>query len=638
MRFWQTALTFRSCAAFVIATTIVLGTTIKSRADIEPKRIMMLHSFGLRFKPWTDYAETIRSELSRKSKWPLDFHDHSLLNARLRDDQSDEPFVDYLHAIYRETPPDLIIAFGAPAASFVQRYRARLFPQTPMVFTAIEARRVQYDKLGENDTVVATHNDFAAAFESLLHVLPKTKTIAIVNGVSPNEKFWQGELQRELRPFGSRVELKWLTDMSFEDILKEAAHLPPHSAIFWHLMNVDAAGVAHEANTALNRLAASANAPIFSFLDVFFGEALLGGSMQSSQQGSELAASVALRILDGERAGDIKTPPTENAPPKYDWRQMQRWGVSEHDLPPGSVVFFKALSLWETYHWQVLAVCTLLLLQAILITLLTLERRHRHLAEAEARQRMSELARVNRFSMAGELTASIAHEINQPLAAIQTNAETMELALKARSPDIDEIKEIAADIRRDQERASEVIRRLRSMLRKVPFELRSIDLNEVVRETMAFLSALAIARQTDLRSFIDPAPLPTSGDRIQLQQVILNLIVNAMDATSDMPSAARRIAVRTRRVGGLAEVSISDAGPGIPPDKLKEVFEPFFTTKAQGMGMGLSIARTIVEAHNGRIFAENQTGGGAIFRITLPLAKSHADATDAQVKQEGQAA
>jgi signal transduction histidine kinase len=251
---------------------------------------------------------------------------------------------------------------------------------------------------------------------------------------------------------------------------------------------------------------------------------------------------------------------------------------------------------------------------------------------------MSELARVNRFSMAGELTASIAHEINQPLAAIQTNAETMELALKARSPDIDEIKEIAADIRRDQERASEVIRRLRSLLRKVPFELRSIDLNEVVRETMAFLSALAIARQTDLRSFIDPAPLPTSGDRIQLQQVILNLIVNAMDATSDMPSAARRIAIRTRRVGGLAEVSISDAGPGIPPDKLKEVFEPFFTTKAQGMGMGLSIARTIVEAHNGRIFAENQTGGGAIFRITLPLAKSHGDATDAQVKQEGQAA
>jgi ABC-type uncharacterized transport system substrate-binding protein len=385
MRFWQAALPARSWAEFgttvSLAITIAFGATISCRADIEPKRIMMLHSFGLRFKPWTDYAEIIRSQMSRKSKWPLDFHDHSLLNARLRDDQSDRPFVDYLHALYKETPPDLIVAFGAPAASFVQRYRAQLFPQTPMVFTAIEARRVQYDKLTANDTVVATHNDFTAAFESLLHVLPNTKMIAIVNGVSPNERFWLGELQRELKPFGSRIELRWLTDMSFEDILKESKNLPPHSAIFWHLMNVDGAGVAHEANTALNRLAPAANAPIFSFLDVFFGEPLLGGSMQSSQQGSELAASVALRILDGEKAGNIKTPPTENAPPKYDWRQMQRWGVSEADLPPGSTVFFKAPSEWETYRWQILTVCTLLLLQAILIVLLTLERRQRHFAE-----------------------------------------------------------------------------------------------------------------------------------------------------------------------------------------------------------------------------------------------------------------
>jgi C4-dicarboxylate-specific signal transduction histidine kinase len=131
---------------------------------------------------------------------------------------------------------------------------------------------------------------------------------------------------------------------------------------------------------------------------------------------------------------------------------------------------------------------------------------------------MSELARVNRFSTAGELTASIAHEINQPLAAIQTNAETMELALGSQSPDIDEIKEIAADIRRDQERASEVIRRLRSMLRKAPFELTDIDLNELVRETEEFISALTVARQVELSSSIAPMPLPIRGDRIQLQQ------------------------------------------------------------------------------------------------------------------------
>ena len=150
-------------------------------------------------------------------------------------------------------PVDLIVAIGAPAAAFVQRYRQRLFPVTPMVFTAVEQRRVQYDKLTENDTVVAVAHDFPAAFDNILRVLPLTKTIAVVNGASPNETFWQEVMRRELAPLAGRVELRWYNEKSFEDILIDAARLPPHSAIFWHLMNVDAAGVAHEANSASER-------------------------------------------------------------------------------------------------------------------------------------------------------------------------------------------------------------------------------------------------------------------------------------------------------------------------------------------------------------------------------------------------
>jgi C4-dicarboxylate-specific signal transduction histidine kinase len=222
--------------------------------------------------------------------------------------------------------------------------------------------------------------------------------------------------------------------------------------------------------------------------------------------------------------------------------------------------------------------------------------------------------------MAGELTATIAHEINQPLGAILTNIETAELMVKSPTPDLQEIGEILADIRRDDERASEVIGRLRSLLKKTPFELKLIDLNEVVRETVRFLSALATAREVALTSFIAPTSLPIKGDLVQLQQVIVNLIVNAMDAMSGMPSAERRITVSTARDGNSADLSVSDVGPGIPVEKLKEVFEPFFTTKPQGMGMGLSIARTIVEAHGGQLSAENRAGRGAVFRIRLPLA------------------
>jgi signal transduction histidine kinase len=625
MRFWLAALPGRFFCArtftAALAIALLLVTLTKGQADVAPKRVLMLHSFGLRFKPWTDYAEGIRSEISRKSKTPVDYHDHSLLNARLGADKSDDPFVDYLDAVYSKIAPDLIIAFGAPAASFVQQHRERLFPGKPMLFTAIEGRRVQRDKLTENDTVVATHNDFAAAFENLLHVLPDTKTIVIVNGVSPNEKFWEGELRRELAQFSDRVELKWFTDLSFEAILKNTANLPPHTAIFWHLMNVDAAGVAHEQNAALNRLTSSANAPTFSFLDVFFGDGLLGGSMQSVKEGSELAAAVALRILGGEKAGNIKTPPTENALPKYDWRQMQRWGIAKSSLPPGSIVYFREPRVWERYWWQFALITAVVLAQAGLIAGLLREHRRRQFAEVQSRQRMTELARVVRFSTAGELTASIAHEINQPLGAILTNAETADAILSSPSPDIAELKDIVKDILQDDRRAGEVIRRMRSLLKKAPFEVKNIDLNDLVRETVVFLSTLAIGRKVELISVTAPNALPIIGDPIQLQQVILNLVVNGIDAMKDTPSENRTITIRTSRVENFAQLSVSDRGPGIPEDKLKEVFEPFFTSKAEGMGMGLSIARTIIEAHNGLIWAKNRDHGGASFRIRLPLAQ-----------------
>jgi hypothetical protein len=206
----------------------------------------MLQSFGLRFKPWTDYAEIFRSEMSRQSKVPVDFQDHTLLTARLADDTSDESFIDYLRSLYLQNPPDLIVALGGPTADFVQRYRPRIFPETPMLFTAVEARRVRSDKMTENDAVAAAAHDFPLAIETILQVLPRTKVIAVVNGASPNEVFWQREMERELAPFSGRVELRWYNRRSFENILKDAANLPPNSAIFWWLMSVDAAGVVHE--------------------------------------------------------------------------------------------------------------------------------------------------------------------------------------------------------------------------------------------------------------------------------------------------------------------------------------------------------------------------------------------------------
>ena len=586
----------------------------------EHKRVMILHSVGREFRPWNEYAKYIRAELDRQSPWPLDVQEHALVTARTADENPEAPFVEYLRRLYGDQPPDLIVVVGAPAASFIQRHRKDLFATAPMLFTTVEQRRVRTSDLTEYDTVVAVIHDFRFLFESFLRIAPDTRTIAIINGDSPNERFWQGEMRRELKPLEDRIEIRWYDKLSYEDLLKQTAALPPHSAIFWYQMIVDGAGVAHEGDRALTRLYRTANAPIFSHDEAFYGSEIVGGPMHSPLAGATRAAGVAIRILGGEKPGDIKTPSSKLGPPRYDWRELRRWNISERLLPPGSTIDFREPTMFERYRWQILLVGAIVLVQAALISVMLHERRRRQFAEMQSRQRMNELAHASRYSIAGELTASIAHEINQPLGSILTNAETAQVMLKSPAPDMAELGEIIADIRRDDQRASEVILRLRSLLKKTPFELRNFDLNDVVWETVELLSSVALARGARIDRFLTTVPLPVSADRVQLQQVLINLMINAMDAMVDVPGPERAMGVYTARLGELAQITVSDSGPGLPQDKQKQIFEPFFTTKPQGMGMGLSIARTIVEAHHGQLVAENHAGGGAVFRVRLPIA------------------
>ncbi|TGN89966.1 GHKL domain-containing protein [Bradyrhizobium yuanmingense] len=596
------------------------GAVERSRRG-ELKRVLVLHSFGREFRPWSEYARDIKAELERQSPWPLDIQEHALLTARFNNPGPEAPFVEYLHSLYQGATPDVVVSIGAPAARFAQRYRAQLLPNAPLILTAVEHRLIDRADLAANDVVVAVRNDFVAAFDNILQVLPDTRSVAIVVGASPLERFWMEELKRELKPFAGRIELVWYSDLSFEEILKRSSKLPPGTALFWGLMSVDAAGVVYESDWALRNLHAVANAPIFSYQEPFFGEGTVGGPMHLIGETTSRTVSAAIGILGGAKPSSINHEPIAFAAPRYDWRELQRWGISESRLPPGSVVLFREPNIWQRYQWQMLMIAAVFLVQAGLISGLLHERRRRQVAEVESRQRLAELAHVNRYSAVGELTTSIAHELNQPLGSILTNAETAELMLRAAQPDLVEIQQILADIRRDDQRASEVIRRLRSVLKKTPFEVKHIELNDTVREAIDLVRALAHGRRITLSYVPALAGLHVKGDPVQLQQVILNLIINAMDAISDTDTGKREVSIVTQRAGNQAEIRIADTGPGIPASDLASLFDPFFTTKPQGMGMGLAIARTIIEAHHGTIAAANQPAGGALFTIRLPVAR-----------------
>ena len=240
-------------------------------------------------------------------------------------------------------------------------------------------------------------------------------------------------------------------------------------------------------------------------------------------------------------------------------------------------------------------------------------------AEGEAQRLREEVAHANRVTMLGQLAATLAHELNQPLGAILRNAEAAQLFLKMDVPDLPEVDAILADICNDDHRAGEVIDRMRALLRRRDPELKVFQVNRLVAEVTSFIRTDANKRRVFIETELPDDLPPVRVDRVQFQQVFLNLIINGMDAVNGQEAHERSVTVRGRLDdAGLVEIAVSDTGHGIPPEKEDVLFQPFYTTKAEGLGIGLAISRTIVEAHGGHIRAENNPERGATFYVTLP--------------------
>ena len=585
----------------------------------EPKNILVLYS-GNRLVPGNVAADYgLREAIMASTDMPVQIFSEFLDRPDFGGDAYEGTETRYLGEKYAARPPHAIVAVSDNALDFLLHHRAQLFPGVPLVYLAVSTTNLRPLLPLPADVVgVPIEYDFSGTIDQALRWHPHAERLVIVSGSSERDRMWEARLRREVPAVAGGTQVEYLAGLPTASVLQRLGQLGANGVVFTPGYYEDGEGRLFNPRDAAGIMAAASTAPVYGSFDTFIGTGVVGGRMPSFEDAGRQAGKIIGEILSGSSPASLHLPEIAPAALRVDWRQVRRWGIDESKIPPDTVVYFREPTFWEAYRKVAIVTAAIILLQAALIFALLIERRRRRTAELAVQKQRTELAHASRLAVAGELTASIAHEINQPLGAIQTSADAADLILQSGGDRRDDLLRIVTRIRRDNLRASDVIRRLRALLSRHEPVRHPFDLNEAISEVGTLLQAEARQRQVSLDFRLATRPTYVIGDLTQIQQVVIILLLNAMDAVADMTEGRRTIIVSVEKVAGSVLVTVQDRGHGIAPEHVDKLFDSFFSTKQRGMGLGLSIARTIIEAHGGRISAEGGTREGAVFRVELP--------------------
>jgi signal transduction histidine kinase/ABC-type uncharacterized transport system substrate-binding protein len=612
---------FLRALSAVFAVLVSAGYSVRAQEPM--RRVLLLYPYD-NASPFSEISgAAIRRQLIERSGSKIEIDINFLDLARFPAEADERRSARYLAEKYSDKPLDLIIPLGTEAERFAVKYRDIFAPKVPVVFCCVTPELAAAPSRPPD--VTGNYGEFDAGKTIALaqQLQPNARNLTIISGSSEIDGRWLAELKKEISLFEKRFNTEYWIGVRYETLLDRIAHLPPETIVIFVTVYGDGTGRAFVSAQVVEGLAKVATAPIYGPSDTYLGRGVVGGYMDSFELMGADAADMALEILAGKDPKTVMPRPSLGRKFQVDARQLLRWNFSERNLPKDTVVAFGQPTLWEEHRKLVLATIFVVLLQAILITALLMQTRRRRRAEAASLSALSDLARVTRLTTIGEMTASIAHEINQPLGAIVTNGEAGLRWLGNATPDLGEVRAVLTRIIGNGHRASQVINRIRAMLKKDIDERILLDFNEVVGEVLVFARGEIDDHNVVVRTQLQEDLPKIFADRIQLQQVVLNLVLNSIDAMALTDDRERRLMIRSEQEdSSIVRLSVEDAGKGVDTSIKDRIFEAFFTTKSRGMGMGLSICRSIIASHGGRLLVSAGNPYGAVFQIELPVRRS----------------
>jgi signal transduction histidine kinase len=435
-----------------------------------------------------------------------------------------------------------------------------------------------------------------------------------------------------LARYAGSIDVQYVLGRSIADTLAAVRALPPDAVVLYLAMFRDGDGQPQVPRDVLMRISAVSQAPVFGVFETYLGHGIVAGSIASYEEQGRRTGALVARVLNGDDPAAIGVQPPAPSRCIADWQQLRRWGIDQDLLPADCEVRFKQPTIWDEHRRQILTVLAVILMQAALIVALMLNRRRlrqaqlvladectqRNQAEALAAQLRGRLARFSKERSLGTMAASIAHEVNQPLIAIQNYAQAAKRRLQGKLDDRPKLIELFAKIEGQAERAGAITQRVRSLVSSRDPQLQPVALCPLFEEVIRMMEPEVASRGCRIACNLSGDAPTVLADPLQVQLVLVNLLQNATQSISSGDRYDKQVRLDVRRIDGAnVAVSVTDRGPGVPPDWVADIFEPLYSGRSGGMGMGLPIARAIIEAHGGRLWHEPNPAGGAIFRFTL---------------------
>jgi len=566
----------------------------------EPKRVLILQSFGRDFAPWNAISPAFKTELAQQWSGTIEFHEAALETARVDQPQTEVAFAEYLRALFAQRQPDLVVPIGPPAAQFWLRHRDGLAPATPMVIGGIDQWVLRTTvPVGSNDAAVTFRTDSAAVIEVILHVFPETTNIAIVFGNSPHEQFAAAAAREAWQRFTNRIQFIWLNELPLTEMCRRGAALPPRSALGFGSLVVDAAGVPYEQTAALDKLCTAANAPVFGLFEEQLGHGIIGGRLFSGEALGRAAGQLAARVLRGETAGNIQVPVIGMGPAIFDWRELQRWRVSENRLPSGSIVRFRQPSVWEQYRWYILGALAVISAQAATIAGLLMQRVWRRRTEKSAREVSGRLITAQEEERR-RIARDLHDDLNQRLALL-----SVELELAGHGPAVGppEMTSRLDDMAAHVKDMSSEVHKLSYQLH--PAKLDQLGLVVASRTFCAELSAQSGVRIGFTHQNI-PRDLPAE------MALCLYRVLQEATGNAARHSGAAEARADLRLDNGHIQLTVSDAGKGFDLARARR----------EG-GLGLMSMQERARLLSGQLKLDSEPGRGTCVELTIPLATVH---------------